>query len=310
MGQQRPRVRRRRRVRAACAGCARSRRSPQTTEPRKLALAVARARARPLGARARARARRDADASWLRAFKSRLADAACRRRSPPTCPTGCGTGWAHAYGDATRAALARAWLAPAPFDLRVNPLKTTRDEALAALAADGFAAAADALLAARHCASPGRPSLARIRGSPTARLEVQDEGSQLVGYLVAPKRTRHGRRFLRRRRRQDAAARRADALAGTALRVRRRRASASRTSSRGSRARDCRTCIRRCIAHERDTQGQAPRRQDRPRAGRRAVHRLRHAAAQSRPQVAAAASRRSRSSPRSRRRSSPRRRRS
>ena len=41
------------------------------------------------------------------------------------------------------------------------------------------------------------------------------------------------------------------------------------------------------IAHRARREGQAPRRQDRPRAGRRAVHRLRHAAAQSRPQVAA-----------------------
>ena len=37
-----------------------------------------------------------------------------------------------------RDALARAWLTPAPLDLRINPLKTTRDDARNALAADGI----------------------------------------------------------------------------------------------------------------------------------------------------------------------------
>ena len=78
---------------------------------------------------------------------------------------------------------------PAPLDLRVNPLKTTRDEALAALAASGIDVAADAVLAARHAhRGPARRSRA-IRWFVDGALEVQDEGSQLVGYLVAPQRT-------------------------------------------------------------------------------------------------------------------------
>ena len=90
--------------------------------------------------------------------------------------------------DEDRAALARAWQAPAPLDLRVNALKATRDEALAALQAEGL----------RVTPTPwspwglriaGRPSLARHPWLADGRVEVQDEGSQLVGALVAPKRT-------------------------------------------------------------------------------------------------------------------------
>src|SRR5262249_55860439 len=86
-----------------------------------------------------------------------------------------------------REALARAWLAPAPLDLRVNTLKTTRDEARAALAADGIEASP----------TPYSPLGLRVAGKPALQqqalflsgaIEVQDEGSQLLCYLVAPKR--------------------------------------------------------------------------------------------------------------------------
>lgn len=77
------------------------------------------------------------------------------------------------------AALAR----PAPLDLRINPLRIERPLALARLQQDGYRAEPCAL-------SPwgirvrGRPSL---RDHPLLRsgaLEVQDEGSQLVGLLL------------------------------------------------------------------------------------------------------------------------------
>ena len=161
-----------------------------------------------------------ADEIWLRAFKSRLHDAL-----PPAVahdlPDWLWDRLGAAYGDANASALARAWLTPAPFDLRVNPLKATRDAALAALAADGFEAAATPYspLGIRIA---GRPSLAQHPWLADGRLEVQDEGSQLDRLRRRAEALRHGRRFLRGRRRQDAAAGRADALAGTALRIRRR----------------------------------------------------------------------------------------
>ncbi len=64
------------------------------------------------------------------------------------------------------------------------------------------------------------------------------------------------------------------------------------------------------LQSERDTEGQAPRRQGRPRARRRAVHGIRHAAPQPRPQVAAARVGRRRAARATAARSSRRRRRS
>ena len=84
-------------------------------------------------------------------------------------------------------ALASGLNQPAPLDLRVNPLKTGRDEVLARLNADG--------LAAEPCRySPigirlaGKPSISRHPLFLDGSFEVQDEGSQLLGFLVQPKR--------------------------------------------------------------------------------------------------------------------------
>ena len=84
-------------------------------------------------------------------------------------------------------ALATALNRPAPLDLRVNPLKTSREAVLRQLASDHIAAAA----------SPWSPLGIRLEEKPAlskyplfvdGSIEVQDEGSQLLGYLVAPKR--------------------------------------------------------------------------------------------------------------------------
>jgi 16S rRNA (cytosine967-C5)-methyltransferase len=92
-----------------------------------------------------------------------------------------------AYGETRRASLARSWLAPAPFDLRVNVLKTTREAALASLAAEGLDVAATPY-APFGLRIRGRPMLAKHPWLEDGRLEVQDEGSQLVAHLVAPRR--------------------------------------------------------------------------------------------------------------------------
>jgi 16S rRNA (cytosine967-C5)-methyltransferase len=81
------------------------------------------------------------------------------------------------------AAELRALLEPAPLDLRTNLLKTTRDEARAALAAEGL----------ETTPTPLSPWGLRIDGrravttGPAFRaglVEIQDEGSQLVAALV------------------------------------------------------------------------------------------------------------------------------
>ena len=85
-------------------------------------------------------------------------------------------------------AMARALNTPAPLDLRVNTLKAERDGVIARLAADG--------IVATPC--PYSPLGLRLKTKPYLQkhpayldgsIEVQDEGSQLLGYLLAPKRS-------------------------------------------------------------------------------------------------------------------------
>jgi len=83
--------------------------------------------------------------------------------------------------------LARALNQPAPLDLRVNTLKAERDAVLAQLTADGIAAqvcpyAPDGIRTA------GKPFVANEPLFLDGHIEVQDEGSQLLGHLLQPKR--------------------------------------------------------------------------------------------------------------------------
>jgi 16S rRNA (cytosine967-C5)-methyltransferase len=156
-----------------------------SSEPRKLALAtLVREQGRSL--RDLEPALKSADEVWLRAFKSRLHDVL-----PPAVahdlPDWLWDRLGAAYDGDERVALARAWLTPAAFDLRVNPLQTTRDGAIAGLAQDGMAATPTPYspLGIRVA---GRPSLTHNAWLADGRLEVQDEGSQLIGYVVAPRR--------------------------------------------------------------------------------------------------------------------------
>jgi 16S rRNA (cytosine967-C5)-methyltransferase len=157
----------------------------QTTRASRLALAVV-VRELGIGLRELAGALTEADAGWLRTFKASLATPL----APAVAADLPDWLWARlgdTYGETEREALARAWLSPAPLDLRVNPLKTDRDAARAALAASGIASLPTPYspLGLRVA---GRPSLARHPLFTAGALEVQDESSQLVGFLVAPKR--------------------------------------------------------------------------------------------------------------------------
>ena len=91
----------------------------------------------------------------------------------------------HAQADAV--ALARGFLNPAPLDLRVNTQLTTREQVLERFAADGIEATA----------TPFAPSGVRLADKPAlqhhplfleGQVEVQDEASQLLTWLVAPRR--------------------------------------------------------------------------------------------------------------------------
>ena len=83
--------------------------------------------------------------------------------------------------------LGRSLQQAAPLDLRVNTLLANRDEVLAVLSKDGI----------EGSATPYSPIGIRLAGKPainrhelfvTGKVEIQDEGSQLLGYLLGPKR--------------------------------------------------------------------------------------------------------------------------
>jgi len=86
------------------------------------------------------------------------------------------------FGGAFGAEMA-ATLAPPSLDLRVNPIKTTRDAVLSGLKDRGLDAEATKL-APQGIRLPERLSLARLPWLKTGEVEIQDEGSQLVAALL------------------------------------------------------------------------------------------------------------------------------
>ncbi|MDH4094227.1 MAG: RsmB/NOP family class I SAM-dependent RNA methyltransferase [Betaproteobacteria bacterium] len=91
------------------------------------------------------------------------------------------------HGDEEAMRIAQGLLNPAALDLRVNLAKSGREEVLARLRADGIEGAP----------TPYSPAGIRLAGKPAVNrhplfrqgvIEVQDEGSQLLAYLLAPRR--------------------------------------------------------------------------------------------------------------------------
>lgn len=76
-----------------------------------------------------------------------------------------------------------AMLAPPPLDLRVNPLKATREAVLGALRGLGISAE-PCRLAPYGIRVADRRSLSRLPMLKTGAAEIQDEGSQLIALLV------------------------------------------------------------------------------------------------------------------------------
>ncbi|MEI9402703.1 RsmB/NOP family class I SAM-dependent RNA methyltransferase [Mesorhizobium argentiipisi] len=76
-----------------------------------------------------------------------------------------------------------ALLTSAPLDLRVNPIKSTREPMLGALKDLGLRAEASAM-APYGIRVNERPSLTSLPMLKTGEVEIQDEGSQLVAMLV------------------------------------------------------------------------------------------------------------------------------
>ena len=91
------------------------------------------------------------------------------------------------YGREEAMRIAQGLANPAPLDLRVNLARVGREEALERLRREGFAGTP----------TPLSPSGIRVEGKPAINrsplfeeglIEVQDEGSQLLAWLLAPRR--------------------------------------------------------------------------------------------------------------------------
>jgi 16S rRNA (cytosine967-C5)-methyltransferase len=83
--------------------------------------------------------------------------------------------------------LARSLNTGAPLDLRVNPLKAAREAVIEQMTSDGFATE-PGKLSPLSIRLKTKPALTRYPLYQQGQIEVQDEGSQLLAYLVAPKR--------------------------------------------------------------------------------------------------------------------------
>lgn len=89
--------------------------------------------------------------------------------------------------EAERDALARSLLQPAPLDLRINPLKARRPEILEQLEKHGIHAK-ETPYSPWGMRVEGKPAIQRHPAFEKGDMEVQDEGSQLLVALLAPKR--------------------------------------------------------------------------------------------------------------------------
>ena len=157
----------------------------QSVAPRDLAIAAL-VRVRGLSGRALEDVVREEERALVarvRAAKSESFTAAVRADLPDWL-------WerlAALHGEDEAMRIAQGLLNPAPLDLRVNLAKLGRDEALAQLRASGiegqptpFSPAGIRLV--------GKPAINRHPMFTQGAIEVQDEGSQVLAYLLAPRR--------------------------------------------------------------------------------------------------------------------------
>lgn len=129
---------------------------------------------RPGEAGALARARAANENAWPDAVRADLPDWLWRQLETE-------------QGAAVAMQIAQGMLSGAPLDLRVNLARTDRESALAALASSGLACAPTRYSPA-GIRLEGKPAINRHPLFEQGLIEVQDEGSQLLAYLMAPRR--------------------------------------------------------------------------------------------------------------------------
>jgi 16S rRNA (cytosine967-C5)-methyltransferase len=153
-------------------------------DPRRLVLAAL-TRLRGLSLRELDTALKANERDWLADLKARAEDESLAVRCD--FPDWLLAKLQQQYGAEELLALAQSLQHAAPLDLRVNVFKAEREAVLARLAADGIAASA----------TPYSPLGVRLEGKPQINrhplflegaIEIQDEGSQLLCQLLAPRR--------------------------------------------------------------------------------------------------------------------------
>jgi len=153
-------------------------------DPRRLVLAAL-TRLRGLSLRELDTALKPRERDWLADLKARAEDTSLAVRCD--FPDWLLAKLQRQYGEEELLALAQSLQTSAPLDLRVNLQKAEREAVLARLAADGIAARA----------TPYSPVGVRLEGKPQINrhplflegaIEIQDEGSQLLCQLLAPRR--------------------------------------------------------------------------------------------------------------------------
>jgi len=153
-------------------------------DPRRLVLAAL-ARLRGFSLRELDAALKSRERDWLADVKARAEDAALAVRCD--FPDWLLARLQRQYGEAELLALAQSLQNGAPLDLRVNLIKAEREAVLARLAADGFAARATPYSAV-GVRLEGKPQINRHALFAEGAIEIQDEGSQLLCQLLAPRR--------------------------------------------------------------------------------------------------------------------------
>ena len=153
-------------------------------DPRRLVLAAL-TRLRGLSLRELDSALKPREREWLVELKAQAADETLAVRCD--FPDWLLAKLQQQYGEPELLALAHCLQQSAPLDLRVNLLKAERAAVLERLVADGIAASA----------TPYSPQGVRLEGKPQINrhalflqgaIEIQDEGSQLLCQLLAPRR--------------------------------------------------------------------------------------------------------------------------
>jgi 16S rRNA (cytosine967-C5)-methyltransferase len=89
------------------------------------------------------------------------------------------------YGDQFESEL-RAMMMPASLDLRVNTIKTTRDEVRASLAGQGVETQAG-LYSPVALRAPAKSFMGKTKAYEKGMVDIQDEGSQLIALLTGAK---------------------------------------------------------------------------------------------------------------------------